>query len=54
MPAREWILAVLLAVAGGLFVKGVAGFDGRVAWLVAAVLLGAWAWFVLAEVDDTE
>lgn len=52
MTKREWILAGLLASAGVLFTIGVAQFDTRAAWLVAAVLLGTWSWLVLAGEDE--
>lgn len=48
---REWILAVLLAVAAGFVVRGVAAFSPGAAWVVLGVLLAAWSWLVFGEVD---
>ena len=46
---REWILAVLLALAAGAVVKGVSHFSPGAAWVVGGVLLGVWAWLVVTE-----
>lgn len=48
---RERILAVLLALAAALLVAGVAGFSGRVALIVAGLLVAAWSWLLLGEVE---
>lgn len=49
---RERIFAVLLAVAGGLIVAGVALWSDVFALVAAGVLLGAWAWLILGEVAE--
>lgn len=46
---REWILAVLLALAAGAVVKGVSHYSPGAAWVVGGVLLGVWAWLVVTE-----
>lgn len=46
---REWILAVLLALAAGAIVKGVSHYSTGAAWVVGGVLLGVWAWLVVTE-----
>ena len=47
MTRRDWILAVALAVAAGLFTTGTNVLWGSgVALLVGAVLLAGWAWLL--------
>lgn len=46
---RAWFLAVLLALAGGLIVTGVALLSEPAAFMVAGVLLVPWSVLVLAE-----
>ena len=46
---REWILAVLLALAAGAVVKGVSHYSTGAAWVVFGLLLGVWAWLVVTE-----
>lgn len=46
---REWILAVLLALASAAVVKGVATFSAGAGWIAAGVLFGALAWLVVSE-----
>lgn len=49
---RERILAVLLAVAGGLVVVGVALVSQAAAFVAGGVLLAAWSWLLLGEVAE--
>lgn len=46
MPAREWLFALLLALAGCLVTVGVDGFHPAAAKVVAGGLLAGWAWLV--------
>lgn len=47
---RERILAVLLALAGGLVVVGVALVSPSAAFVAGGVLLAGWSWLLLGEV----
>lgn len=49
---REWVFAVLLALAGVAVVIGVAGIAASAAWIVGGVLLAAWSWLMLGEVGS--
>jgi hypothetical protein len=46
---REWICAVLLALAAGAITKGVSTFSTGAAWIVGGALFGLLAWLVVAE-----
>lgn len=50
MTVRAWIFAVVLAVAAGLVVAGVAAFSRGGALVVAGGLLAGWAWLILGDV----
>ena len=50
MSVREWMFALLLAVAGALIVRGVAEFSTGAAWIAGGVLLAAWAWLAAGDV----
>lgn len=54
MAARALIFALVLLVAGGLIVAGVALLAPPVALIVAGVLLGPWAWLVLGDTPERE
>lgn len=49
---KEQTLAVLLLVAAGLIVAGVASFSTGAGLIAAGVLWGIWSWLVFGEVDD--
>lgn len=49
MSIREWIFAVLLAVAGALVVAGVARWSVTASMVTAGVLLAGWGWLVLGD-----
>lgn len=46
---REWILAVLLALAAGAVTKGVSTFSAGAGWIVGGILFAALAWLVVSE-----
>lgn len=46
---REWILAVLLALAAGAVTKGVSTFSVGAAWIVGGILFAALSWLVVSE-----
>lgn len=46
---REWALFLLLALAGGLVVRGVAGWSADAAWVAAGALVALLAWLALAD-----
>ena len=51
MTAREWILAGFLAVAGTLIAIGVATISTAGGYIVAGVLLAAWAWLTFGDIQ---
>lgn len=51
---REWMLGVLLALAAGLVVRGVAGYSADAAFVVGGLLLALFAWLFLGEVERAE
>lgn len=52
MAAREWIFAVLLAVAAGLVVAGCATVHDGLALGVGGVLLAGWSYLILGEASE--
>lgn len=48
---RAWILAALLALAGGLVVVGAALLSPAAAWIVGGLLLAGWSILTFAEVS---
>jgi hypothetical protein len=51
VTVREWVLAVLLAVAGVSVVVGLSILSVAAGWIGGGVLGAGWCWLVLA--DDT-
>lgn len=49
MSVREWIFAVLLAMAGVLVVTGIARWSTAAALVASGVLLAGWGWLVLGD-----
>lgn len=52
MTAREWLLALLLAIAAALVTAGVADVSSEAGMVIGGILLAAWAWLVLGEVAE--
>lgn len=50
--SREWILGVLLAVAAGLVIYGVALLSAAAGFVVGGVLVALWSWLLFGEVDS--
>jgi len=50
VAVRELIFAVLLLVAGGLVVAGLAAVHHAAGLVAAGVLLAAWSWLILGDV----
>lgn len=46
---RDWILAVLLALAAAAITKGVSDLSTAVAWIVGGLLFGALAYLTVTE-----
>ncbi len=46
---RDWILAVLLALAAAAVVVGVATFSAGAGWIAGGVALAGWSWLVVTE-----
>ena len=51
---REWMLGLLLALAAGLVVRGVAGWSVDAAFVVGGLMTALFAWLFLGEVERVE